>query len=104
MREITIKEFKKKWITFNIEKGHIEIENASVVPADAKGALFTVAGMHPLVPYLMGKEHPAGVRLTNSQRCIRTNDIDSVGDKTHCTFFEMLGTWSLGNYFKEKSY
>ncbi|MDD4210841.1 MAG: alanine--tRNA ligase [Clostridia bacterium] len=100
---MTIKEFKKKWITFNIEKGHIEIENASVVPADAKGALFTVAGMHPLVPYLMGKEHPAGVRLTNSQRCIRTNDIDSVGDKTHCTFFEMLGTWSLGNYFKEKA-
>ena len=103
MKEITIKEFKKKWIEFNIETGHTEIENASVVPADKDGAIFTVAGMHPLVPYLMGKEHPSGVRLTNSQRCIRTNDIDSVGDYTHCTFFEMLGTWSLGDYFKEKA-
>ena len=103
MKEITIKEFKKKWIAFNIETGHMEIENASIVPEGEKAALFTVAGMHPLVPYLMGKEHPQGVRLTNSQRCIRTNDIDAIGDDTHCTFFEMLGTWSLGDYFKEKA-
>jgi len=103
MKEILLKEFKAKWIDFNIETGHKEIENASIVPAEGAGALFTVAGMHPLVPYLMGKEHKSGVRLTNSQRCIRTNDIDSVGDDTHCTFFEMLGTWSLGDYFKEKA-
>jgi alanyl-tRNA synthetase len=103
MKEITIKEFKKKWINFNIETGHTEIENASIVPKSEKAALFTVAGMHPLVPYLMGKIHPAGTRLTNSQRCIRTNDIESIGDDTHCTFFEMLGTWSLGDYFKEKA-
>jgi alanyl-tRNA synthetase len=103
MKEILLKEFKRKWIEFNIETGHTEIENASIVPLDEQGALFTVAGMHPLVPYLMGKPHPNGVRLTNSQRCIRTNDIDSVGDDTHCTFFEMLGTWSLGDYFKEKA-
>lgn len=103
MKEILLKDFKKKWIDFNIETGHTEIENASVVPSEGNGALFTVAGMHPLVPYLMGKTHPQGVRLTNSQRCIRTNDIDSVGDDTHCTFFEMLGTWSLGDYFKEKA-
>ena len=103
MKEITIKEFKKKWIEFNNHTGHVEIINASVVPSEETGALFTVAGMHPLVPYLLGKKHPQGVRLANSQRCIRTNDIDSVGDDTHCTFFEMLGTWSLGDYFKEKA-
>jgi len=103
MKEITIKDFKKKWIQFNIQTGHVEIENASVVPSEETGALFTVAGMHPLVPYLLGKKHEKGVRLANAQRCIRTNDIDSVGDDTHCTFFEMLGTWSLGDYFKEKA-
>jgi|AntRauTorcE11897_2_1112592.scaffolds.fasta_scaffold00016_10 alanyl-tRNA synthetase len=103
MKKMTIKEFKRNWINFNIEKGHTQIENASVVPEDEKGAIFTVAGMHPLVPYLMGKKHDKGTRLTNSQRCIRTNDIDEVGDDTHCTFFEMLGTWSLGDYFKEKA-
>ncbi|MGD9901296.1 MAG: alanine--tRNA ligase [Spirochaetales bacterium] len=103
MKEMTLKEFKKAWIAFNIQNGHTEIENASVVPADDKGAIFTVAGMHPLVPYLMGKVHEKGTRLTNSQRCIRTNDIESIGDDTHCTFFEMLGTWSLGDYFKEKA-
>lgn len=103
MKKLTIKEFRKMWLDFNKKKGHEIIENASIVPAGSDDGLFTVAGMHPLVPYLMGKTHPQGTRLTNSQRCIRTNDIDEVGDSSHCTFFEMLGTWSLGDYFKEKA-
>ncbi len=101
--KVTTKQLKKQWIEFNIKKGHTKIEDASVVPTGDEVGIFTVAGMHPLVPYLTGKKHPAGSRLTNSQRCIRTADIEEVGDDTHCTFFEMLGTWSLGDYFKEKA-
>ncbi len=103
MKKYTIKEFKKLWLDFNVQKGHEIIKNASIVPENGDDSLFTLAGMHPLVPYFLGKQHPQGIRLTNSQRCIRTNDIDEVGDDTHCTFFEMLGTWSLGDYFKEKA-
>lgn len=84
------------------KRGHAVVPSASLVPDEAdKSVLFTTAGMQPLVPYLMGKEHPAGRRIANSQKCVRTQDINEVGDKTHDTFFEMLGNWSLGDYFKE---
>ena len=82
-------------------KGHAEIPSASVIPENDPTVLFTTAGMHPLVPYLMGEKHPMGTRLTDVQKCIRTGDIDDVGDPSHLTFFEMLGNWSLGDYFKE---
>jgi len=97
-------ELKRKYIDFFVKKhNHKEIAGASVIPENDPTVLFTTAGMHPLVPYLMGESHPAGVRLVNSQRCIRTDDIDEVGDDTHCTFFEMLGNWSLGDYFKKEA-
>lgn len=83
------------------EKGHVRISSASVIPENDPTVLFTTAGMHPLVPYLMGQKHPSGTRLTDVQKCIRTGDIDEVGDDSHLTFFEMLGNWSLGDYFKE---
>lgn len=96
-------ELRKKYIDFFVSKGHEQIPSASLIPENDPSVLFTTAGMHPLVPYLMGEEHPAGKRLVNSQKCIRTGDIDEVGDDTHLTFFEMLGNWSLGDYFKEES-
>lgn len=95
------REFIKKFIEFYKDKNHKEIQNASLVPENDPTVLFTTAGMHPLVPYLLGKPHPQGKRLVNIQRCIRTGDIDEVGDKVHHTFFEMAGKWSLGDYFKE---
>jgi len=100
---ITSKELRKKYIEFFKEKGHHEIPSASLVPENDPTVLFTTAGMHPLVPYLMGENHPAGKRIVNVQKCVRTGDIDDVGDSTHNTFFEMLGNWSLGDYFKEDS-
>lgn len=100
---ITAKELRKKYKDFFVSKGHVEISSASVVPENDPSVLFTTAGMQQLVPYLMGEVHPSGKRLVNVQRCIRTGDIDEVGDNTHQTFFEMLGNWSLGDYFKDDS-
>ena len=92
---------KEKYIEFFKKHNHQEIINFSLVPENDPTVLFTTAGMHPLVPYLMGQKHPQGKRLVNTQKCIRTQDIDEVGDDTHLTFFEMLGNWSLGDYWKE---
>lgn len=99
---ITYRELRQKWLEFFKSKGHAEIPSASVFPENDATVLFTTAGMHPLVPYLMGQKHPAGNRLTDIQKCIRTNDIDAVGDTSHLTFFEMMGNWSLGDYFKKE--
>lgn len=99
----TAKEIRSKFLTFFNQKGHAIIESASVIPENDPTVLFTTAGMHPLVPYLLGEPHPAGKRLTDVQKCIRTGDIDEVGDDTHCTFFEMLGNWSLGDFFKKEA-
>ena len=97
------KEIIKKYIEFFKSKGHKEITNSSLIPENDPTVLFTTSGMHPLVPYLLGQQHPLGKRLTNVQRCIRTQDIDEVGDSYHHTFFEMLGNWSLGDYFKKEA-
>jgi len=93
----------KKYIEFFKSKNHKEIPNSSLIPANDPTVLFTTAGMHPLVPYLLGQPHPLGKRLTNVQKCIRTGDIEEVGDSTHHTFFEMLGNWSLGDYSKKQA-
>lgn len=98
----TRRELIDKWLGFFSEKGHTIIPSASVVPENDPTVLFTTAGMHPLVPYLLGQAHPKGNRLCDVQKCIRTGDIDEVGDDSHLTFFEMLGNWSLGDYFKEE--
>ena len=102
MKEITSAELREKFQRFMESKGHHRIQSASVIPENDPTVLFTTAGMHPLVPYLMGTPHPAGTRLTDVQKCIRTGDIDDVGDASHLTFFEMLGNWSLGDYFKKE--
>ena len=96
-------ELRKKYIDFFVARGHKEITGKSLIPENDPTVLFTTAGMHPLVPYILGEPHPGGKRLTDVQRCIRTQDIESVGDFTHNTFFEMLGNWSLGDYFKEEA-
>ncbi len=96
-------ELIKKYIEFFKAKGHKEISNSSLIPKDDPTVLFTTAGMHPLVPFLLGQNHPSGKKLCNVQRCIRTGDIEEVGDETHHTFFEMLGNWSLGEYWKKES-
>lgn len=100
---MTAKELRAKYIEFFKTKGHSEIKSAPLVPDNDPTVLFTTAGMHPLVPYLLGEKHPLGTRLTDYQKCIRTGDIDEVGDPVHLTFFEMLGNWSLGDYFKKES-
>lgn len=100
---MTINELRSKYIAFFKTKGHAEISGKSLIPDNDPTVLFTTAGMHPLVPYLMGQPHPEGTRLTDYQKCVRTGDIDSVGDSAHLTFFEMLGNWSLGDYFKKES-
>ena len=94
---------RDKYIEFFVSKGHKQIPSAPVVPENDPSVLFNTAGMQPLVPYLMGEPHPYGTRLCDYQKCIRTNDLDEVGDVTHHTFFEMLGNWSLGDYFKKES-
>ncbi|MDR0599676.1 MAG: alanine--tRNA ligase [Treponema sp.] len=94
-------ELRSKYIEFFTRRDHAQIEGKSLIPENDPTVLFTAAGMHPLVPYLLGEPHPAGTRLVDYQKCIRTGDIDSVGDPSHLTFFEMLGNWSLGDYFKE---
>ncbi|HZJ41867.1 MAG TPA: alanine--tRNA ligase [Patescibacteria group bacterium] len=96
-------ELRQKYLDFFKENGHAVISGSSLIPENDPTVLFTTAGMHPLVPYLLGEKHPAGIRLASVQKCIRTGDIEEVGDKTHHTFFEMLGNWSLGDYFKEKA-
>lgn len=98
---MTANELRRKYIEFFVSKGHVEISGQSLIPENDPTVLFTTAGMHPLVPYILGEPHPAGQRLVNYQKCIRTGDIEDVGDSSHLTFFEMLGNWSLGDYFKE---
>ena len=100
---MTTKELKEKYLRFFEERGHKIISGSSLIPENDPTALFISAGMHPLVPYLLGEKHPAGKRLVNVQKCIRTSDIDEVGDDVHLTFFEMLGNWSLGDYWKENA-
>ncbi len=102
MKDITADQLRKLYIDFFVSKGHKQISGASLIPENDPTVLFTTAGMHPLVPYILGAEHPAGTRLCDYQKCIRTGDIDSVGDPHHLTFFEMLGNWSLGDYFKKE--
>ncbi len=100
---ISSAELKKLYLGFFQKRGHKLIPNASLIPEHDPSVLFTTAGMHPLVPFLLGEPHPLGKRLCNVQRCIRTGDIDEVGDAWHLSFFEMLGNWSLGDYFKEEA-
>ncbi len=100
---MTANDLRSKYIAFFKSKNHAEISGQSLIPENDPSVLFTTAGMHPLVPYLLGEPHPAGTRLTDYQKCIRTGDIDEVGDPSHLTCFEMLGNWSLGDYFKKES-
>ena len=100
---MTANELRRAYIEFFKRHGHAEIKSAPLVPENDPTCLFTTAGMHPLVPFLLGEKHPAGRRLVNVQKCLRTGDIDEVGDPVHLTFFEMLGNWSLGDYFKEEA-
>lgn len=100
---MTASELRQKYLEFFKEKGHVIIPSASLIPENDPSVLFTTAGMHPLVPFLMGEKHPAGKRLVSCQKCIRTGDIDEVGDNFHLTFFEMLGNWSLGDYWKKEA-
>lgn len=103
MIKITSRFLREKFLEFFEKRGHAVIKSASLIPENDPSVLFTTAGMHPLIPYLLGQKHPSGVRLADVQKCVRTGDIDEVGDDSHCTFFEMLGNWSLGDYFKEQS-
>lgn len=100
---MTANELRKKYIDFFLSRKHAEISGSSLIPENDPTVLFTTAGMHPLVPYILGEKHPAGTRLVNYQKCIRTGDIEDVGDSSHLTFFEMLGNWSLGDYFKDEA-
>ncbi len=104
MKDLTADQLREMYLSFFESKGHKRIPGASVIPENDPTVLFTTAGMHPLVPYLMGAmQHPAGTRLTDVQKCVRTGDIDEVGDAAHLTFFEMLGNWSLNDYFKKEA-
>ncbi len=103
MKSMTTRELKQKYLKFFEEKGHKIISGSSLIPENDPTALFISAGMHPLVPYLLGEKHPAGKRLVDVQKSIRTSDIDEVGDDVHLTFFEMLGNWSLGDYWKKEA-
>lgn len=99
---ITSKELRDTWIKFYESKGHVNIGAVSLIGDGTTGVMFNIAGMQPLMPYLLGQKHPMGTRLCNIQGCVRTIDIESVGDESHCTFFEMMGNWSLGDYFKKE--
>ncbi len=103
MKQLTSKELRDAYLNFFRKHNHTIIPSSSIVPENDPTVLFTTAGMHPLVPYLLGEKHPAGNRLCDVQKCIRTSDIDEVGDASHLTFFEMLGNWSLGDYFKSEA-
>ncbi len=103
MRKLTAQELRRAYIDFFRARGHAEIRSAPLIPEHDPTVLFTTAGMHPLVPFLLGQPHPLGKRLVDVQKCMRTDDIDDVGDRTHLTFFEMLGNWSLGDYFKREA-
>jgi alanyl-tRNA synthetase len=103
LKELKSAELRSMYLDFFKSKGHKVIPSASLIPENDPTVLFTTAGMHPLVPYLLGAKHPDGKRLTDVQKCVRTGDIDSVGDSSHLTFFEMLGNWSLGDYFKKEA-
>ncbi|MFI3167485.1 MAG: alanine--tRNA ligase [Bacillota bacterium] len=103
MKQLDSKTLKKMYLEFFQSHGHAVIQSSSLIPENDPTVLFTTAGMHPLVPYLLGEKHPAGTRLVDVQKCVRTGDIEDVGDDTHLTFFEMLGNWSLGDYFKEEA-
>ncbi len=100
--KITSKELRSKWLSYYEERGHVNIGAVSLIGDGSTGVMFNVAGMQPLMPYLLGKTHPMGTRLCNVQGCVRTVDIESVGDSSHFTFFEMMGNWSLGDYFKKE--
>ena len=102
MDKFTSQYLRDTWIKFYEERGHVNCGAVSLVSDGSTGVLFNVAGMQPLMPYLLGEKHPKGTRLCNVQGCVRTNDIDSVGDESHVTFFEMMGSWSLGDYFKKE--
>jgi alanyl-tRNA synthetase len=102
MRNYTSKELRETWLNFYKNKGHVDIGAVSLIGDGTTGVMFNVAGMQPLMPYLLGEKHKDGTRLCNVQGCVRTIDIDSVGDESHCTFFEMMGNWSLGDYFKKE--
>ncbi|MGL4759096.1 MAG: alanine--tRNA ligase-related protein [Patescibacteria group bacterium] len=101
--KITSKELRQKFLDFYESKRHAILPSASLVPKEDPTVLYNTAGMQPLIPYLTGQKHPLGVRLTNSQKCLRTDDIEEIGDNRHLSFFEMLGSWSLGEYFKKDS-
>lgn len=103
MKNLTSDQLREMYLKFFQGKGHSVIRSASLIPENDPTVLFTTAGMHPLVPYLLGEKHPSGVRVTDVQKCVRTGDIDEVGDASHCTFFEMLGNWSFGDYFKKEA-
>ncbi len=102
MKKLSYRELREMWLSFYKENGHAVVPSASLVPENDGSVLFTTAGMHPLVPFLLGEKHPAGKRICNIQRCVRTGDIEEVGDSSHLTFFEMMGNWSLGDYFKKE--
>lgn len=101
MNKITGDKLRKQFLDYFKNKNHTIISSASLIPVNDPTVLFTTAGMHPLVPFLLGEKHPAGTRLVNVQKCWRTGDIEEVGDKIHHTFFEMLGNWSLGDYDRQ---
>src|SRR3989338_6379068 len=101
MNSFSTDQIRQAYLDFFQSKGHAVIPGAPLIPENDPTVLFTTAGMHPLVPYLMGEKHPAGKRVTDVQLCVRTIDIDEVGDASHLTLFEMMGNWSLGDYFKE---
>ena len=103
MKAFTSEQLRSMYLDFFAKKGHAVIQSASLIPENDPTVLFTTAGMHPLVPYLLGAKHPMGTRLTDVQKCVRTGDIEEVGDASHLTFFEILGNWSLGDYFKKEA-
>ena len=103
MKSLSSKDLREQWKKFRLEKQHINLPESSLIGGKESTALFTIAGMQQLIPYLSGKEHPLGKRLFNIQKCVRTVDIDEVGDASHLTFFEMMGNRSLGDYFKKES-